>query len=102
MLVVAIKPQGVRANPRVYATQSHVLEVLNALAQAAEKNESILFTPRLINGFHDENRLEEATVVVKAMEGNKFTLDDTVVVYYASGPEYYRMRQVLQLFSGLA
>jgi hypothetical protein len=78
-----------------------VLEVLNALGRAAESNETILFTPRLINGFSDESRLDDATVVVKTAEGSTFSLDDTVIVHYASGPEYYRMREVARLFSDL-
>ena len=101
MLVVTIKPNNCRSRTRAYATQSNVLEVLNALCRAAETNETVLFTPRLINGFSADERLDVATVIVKTVEVSKFSLDDTVIVHYTSGSEYYRMREVARLFSDL-
>lgn len=100
MLIVAVIPPGREA--RLYATQSNVLEVLSDLAKAVERRENLLFTQRIINGFNDDAlTLEQATVIIRSAENDRFSEEDNVKVVYASGPEYYRMRQIARYFSDL-
>lgn len=98
MLVVAIKTGS---KTRAYATRCNVLEALNDIRKAAEKNERLLFTRRILAGFHADERHKDADVVVKTQENDCFSLEDEVEVRYASGPEYYRMRELVRIFSDL-
>lgn len=101
MLVVAIGPQGTQT-PQVYATQSTVLEALNALSQCAERRETLSFAGRALNGFSDKQRIEDATIIVKTLGNSKFSEQDIVKVFYNGRTEYHMMSQIIRLFSGLA
>lgn len=99
MLVVAIKTAR---TTRVYATRCNVLEALNDLRKAAESRERLLYARRILAGFDAEDQVESATIIVKPSEPYCFNLEDSVQVNYNSGPEYYRMRELVRLFSDLA